>query len=332
MTTRRSTLLTLLTAALVASLVLGGGSIAVAAEAVPTAPTSVTTSIDNTARSATIRWAPPTNTGGTPITGYTVARNGHDSSGSGPWSTNVPATTRSFTFTKLVPGPLYTLTMRAVTRNGAGTIASKTVTITVALPGAPIASPTAVRLDWATDSATINWAPPTDHGGRPITRYIVGHNGLDRTGVGPWSTTLPATARSFTFTKLGPNGDTVTVRAVTAAGAGPTATVAIYTGGPTITLQCSGNLSVVTNRTAGTATVAWTQVYSGNHTEPADGFRIARDGTDTKGTGPWSTSLPATARSFTFSYLRPGVTYTFTLTTFALWTTQTCTASIAATL
>ena len=332
MSTRRSTFFTMLTAALVAVLLLGGGSVAVAAPAGPTAPTKVTASTNNTARTATITWAPPTSTGGSPITGYTVARNGHDSNGSGPWSATVTATTRSYTFTLLIPGNPYTLTVRALTKNGAGAIASKTVTIPIGLPGVPTATPPAVQLNLTTNSATITWAPPANNGGRPITGYVVGHNGLDRNGVGPWSTTLPATARSFTFTNVGPNGDVTTVRAVNSAGTGPAATIAIITGGPPVTLQCFGNLTAVQNASAGTATVAWTAVYSGNHTEFPDGFRIGRNGTDTHGTGPWSTSLPASARSFTFSYLQPGVTYTLTLTSFALWTTQTCTASIAVTL
>lgn len=43
------------------------------------------------------------------------------------------------------------------------------------------------------------------------------------------------------------------------------------------------------------------------------GWRIGRDGTDTSGTGAWSTELPATARSQTFGLLRSGATYRLTL-------------------
>ncbi|MEP6561537.1 MAG: fibronectin type III domain-containing protein [Nakamurella sp.] len=330
MAVRRSTLLTLLTAAWVALLLLTGGSVAVAAPTVPTVPTSVTAAVDNAALTATIKWAPPVNTGGSPITGYTVARNGSDSSGTGPWTATVSASTRSYTFSKLLSRSTYTLTVRAVTKNGAGAIVTKTVTIVATLPGVPTGTPDAVQLQ-SDSSAAITWAPPASTGGKPITGYIVGHNGLDRTGVANWSTTVSATARGFTFTKLGPNYDTATVRAVTAAGIGPAASIMVYSGGPLIFMQPGGDLTVSTNRSAGTATVNWILIYYGNHNEPADAFRIGRDGTDTSGSGPWSTSLPSAARSFTFSKLRPGVTYTFSLTSSVLWDTKTYTETISIT-
>lgn len=43
------------------------------------------------------------------------------------------------------------------------------------------------------------------------------------------------------------------------------------------------------------------------------GWWIGRDGVDTSGTGAWSTTLPAPARTFTFDLLRAGGTYRFTL-------------------
>lgn len=57
------------------------------------------------------------------------------------------------------------------------------------------------------------------------------------------------------------------------------------------------------------ARVDWTSTRAG-----VTGWRIARDGTDTSGTGPWATELPAAARTFTFDLLRAGATYRFTLT------------------
>lgn len=70
------------------------------------------------------------------------------------------------------------------------------------------------------------------------------------------------------------------------------------------------SLPVATARVVGTsATLTWT-------TTRADitSFVAGRDGTDASGSGPWSTELPAGARSHTFNLLRPGATYRLSLT------------------
>ena len=327
----RSTFLTFLITTFVVVLMLGGGAIAVAAPTVPGAPNGLLAVTNSAGRAATISWSPPASTGGATVTGYTVARDGFDSNGSGPWSTTVGAGDRSFSFTNLVSGREYTLTVRAVNSAGAGAAASTKVTLTVpALPGIPTGTPVAVAQQ--NDSATVSWAPPANTGGLAVTGYVVGHNGLDRDGIGPWSTTVSAIARSFTFTRLGPNGDTATIRAVTAAGTGPAAFIAIFTGLPLIVMQPVANLTVVTNRGTGTATVNWSLGYPGNHYEAPAGFNVGRDGTDSHGGGAWSTTLPASARTFTFSYLRPGVTYTLTVTGFVRWSTQVSTQSVRITI
>lgn len=42
-------------------------------------------------------------------------------------------------------------------------------------------------------------------------------------------------------------------------------------------------------------------------------WRVGRDGQDSSGSGPWSTSLPGTARSQQFNLLKPATLYTFTV-------------------
>lgn len=56
------------------------------------------------------------------------------------------------------------------------------------------------------------------------------------------------------------------------------------------------------------ATITWS-APSSNGGSPITGYRLSRNGTDSKGTGPWSTVVPATARAATFGNLIPGVTY-----------------------
>lgn len=87
-----------------------------------TAPASVTVSPG--AGQVSVAWTAPI--GGSPVTGYRVARDGTDTNGTGPWSTTVAATTRSYTFTRLFDGTGYHLSVAAVTAAGAGPAVSLT--------------------------------------------------------------------------------------------------------------------------------------------------------------------------------------------------------------
>ncbi|MFN8157609.1 MAG: fibronectin type III domain-containing protein [Candidatus Nanopelagicales bacterium] len=60
------------------------------------------------------------------------------------------------------------------------------------------------------------------------------------------------------------------------------------------------------------ATITWSGAYEGP--QPVTGYIVARDGTDTYGTGPWSTTVDAVARSFVFKHLVRGTTYRFSVT------------------
>lgn len=93
----------------------------------PAAPTGLQHT--QTAGSATVGWAAPTVDGGSAVTGYLLARDGTDSHGTGPWSTTVPAATRSFRFGYLKPGTTYHLSIRAINAVGTGPPATATVTM-----------------------------------------------------------------------------------------------------------------------------------------------------------------------------------------------------------
>jgi subtilisin family serine protease len=95
----------------------------------PGAPTGVKVTKNDAKHQGTITFAPPTNNGGTTITGYRITRNGKDSAGAGPKTVTVSASTRSYTFTKLRAGAWYTLSVSAVNSVGTGTAASKTLTM-----------------------------------------------------------------------------------------------------------------------------------------------------------------------------------------------------------
>ncbi|KQQ20682.1 hypothetical protein ASF48_08735 [Rathayibacter sp. Leaf299] len=126
----------------------------------PSTPTSVGGTVNNTARTATIGWMPPTSPGNPAITGYRVSRSGVDNAGSGPWSTVVASSARSYTFTNLAAGGTYTLSVTAI---NAGGESSPTSTV-VALSGSALTAPTPTISGTATVGSTLTanagtWGP-----------------------------------------------------------------------------------------------------------------------------------------------------------------------------
>ena len=103
-------------------LAIGGVAVAPAAQAAvtaPSTPTAVRGAPGNL--TATILWAPPKSTGGSPITSYHLYSNGV--------SKEVSATTRRFTFTKLRAGFTYKLYVSA--RNAKGRSVETVVAVKV---------------------------------------------------------------------------------------------------------------------------------------------------------------------------------------------------------
>ncbi|PPF35142.1 hypothetical protein C5C10_08050 [Rathayibacter sp. AY1A3] len=199
----------------------------------PSAPEQV--HAESSGSSITVSWSEPSNDGGSPVTGYRVARDGTDAAGGGPWSTVVSADRRSQTFTNLRPNTSYTFTVRAINEIGAGETASVTRT---ADPYVAPSVPTRVAgtTNDSVRSATISWAPPESAGNPAIAGYRVSRNGVDNAGAGPWSTTVAATARSFTFTHLAAGATyTMSVSAINAGGDSGAASTVVRIGGTALT-------------------------------------------------------------------------------------------------
>ncbi|WP_181135556.1 fibronectin type III domain-containing protein [Rathayibacter sp. AY2B3] len=95
----------------------------------PSEPTKVIAIPDSATRSAVLQWSPPSDTGGTSISGYRVSRDGVDASGSGAWSTIVSSTKRSQSFTNLAPNGSYTLSVSAINVAGESWIVSRSVVL-----------------------------------------------------------------------------------------------------------------------------------------------------------------------------------------------------------
>lgn len=108
-----------------------------AAATPPSAPRSVRAAQASTAAtSATLKWAAPSSTGDSAITGYVVARDGKDSTGYGAWSGTVSASTSTATFNQLIPGTTYRFSVRA--KNAAGLGPATSVSYAVSPSGKPM--------------------------------------------------------------------------------------------------------------------------------------------------------------------------------------------------
>ena len=260
--------------------VAGSGSTASAAvtpRTVPGIPTGVTGTSGN--QRATINWQPPTNNGGSAITGYEVSSDGVN------W-TRVGATVRSRAFTGLTNGISVVLRVRAVNVAGNGSTISVVVTPSTA-PGAP----TSVTGSAGNQTATINWQPPASNGGSAINGYEVSRDNVNWTRVG-------SNVRSHTFNSLA-NGTSVTlrVRAVNVAGNGSAVTVSV-------TPRTVPGIPASVAGAAGSerATISW-QPPASNGGSAVTGYDVSSDGVN------W-TRVGATTRSRTFTNLTNGISVT----------------------
>ena len=278
------------------------------ANTAPGAPSAVSVATNGTTATATISWQPPVSNGGSPITSYRVSRDGADAAGNGPWSTVVPATARSLAFPGLTSGSSYQLSVQAITAVDTGVAASGTVTMPAIPPGIPTAF--AVAKNDAAKSATITWGPPTSTAGLPIIGYRVSRDGTDSTGAGPWSATVPPAARSQTFPALKPGGTyTLSVQAITTEGTGTAATGPI-----TMNAVVPGVPTAVSVRkySTGVVLMRWSPPTTDGGS-PITGYRLTRNGTDSRGGGPLTLVVPADRVSQLSSYIAAGRSYTFTI-------------------
>lgn len=193
----------------------------------PAAPTAVGATWGN--GQTTVSWSPPADTGGSPVTGYTVtALPGGQTVRVGPDITEA-------TFTGLINGTVYTFTVTADNEVGTGPASLPSSGVT---PAAKPGAPTNVTLSPGNVSAILSWQAPVDTGGLALTGYSI--------TVQPGGRVLTVAANTLTATvdALQPGTSTTfLVSAVNAAGASTPASVSFSPFGFKATASLARNAS-----------------------------------------------------------------------------------------
>jgi hypothetical protein len=213
-----------------------------APKAVPDPPTLVSVTPGN--GTLVVRWTPPTDTGGSAISRYTVTC-------SSPTALtkkmNTPGTAiagsadLTVTITSVVKGTAYTCTVLAHNATGDGPTSAPSTPVT----GAKLPSvPTAVKAIGAAGRVDLTWAPPTSDGGTAITAYTFACSQAGRPTVTGTPTDGSARAGSVTGLTDGVAA-TCSIAATNAIGTGPaashTTTPVSPPGAPTSVTAVAGN-------------------------------------------------------------------------------------------
>jgi hypothetical protein len=296
---------------LVASNVNGSGTpsvqVSIGDITAPDAPTSVASSL-TAANTITTTWTAPSNTGGGPISGFSVYRyvTGQPSA---THLADLPANQSSYSDSSGTLGTSYEYTIAASNSAGAGPQSSHSNAVIAA---GPATSPTSVAVS-ATDvgQLTVTWGAPSSSGGTAITGYNVYRAS---TVGGPYSLVGQTAAPNVTsFVDSSLTGGTVEyyeVAAVTGFGEGAGSTPVSATAE---SLAGASGQITATALPGGSASVTWT-VPTSNGSTPILGYHVQ----DNTGSFFCNTT---TALSCTVTGLTVGVPYTFSVQAYNRWGT-----------
>lgn len=123
--------------------------------------------------SVSLKWTPPKDDGGSPVTGYVIEKFEKDGADWTPVNT-FPITACENTVTGLFNGQTYQFRVKAVNEAGPGRPSKSSEPITCRPPLEPPGSPEGLRVGKVTkNSAELTWMRPISDGGGPILGYIV---------------------------------------------------------------------------------------------------------------------------------------------------------------
>lgn len=187
---------------------------------VSSAPTGVSAVAGDA--SATVRWTPPADNGGSAINNYVIRVFQGGTHQAALLQETGDGTVTEWLVTGLTNGLAYQFSVQAENSTGASLQSARSVAVT---PQAAVTAPGAPAIGTATAgnaSATVRWTAPTSNGGSAITGYLVQpYNATTGAAVGA-ARSAGATASSLNVTGL-TNGTAYNfdVRAVNAVGTSP---------------------------------------------------------------------------------------------------------------
>ena len=285
-----------------------GGGVATAVR--PGAPASVTAWAGN--RSATVTWAAPADTGGSPITSYTVTS-------SAGQTANVNGTTLTATVTGLSNGTSYTFTVQAGNSVGKGAAsAPSNAVVPTSTPATPPGAPTVgtatglVSTNRAVGVAAVSWSAPSTDGGSPISNYVI-------TASPGGQTTIVSAPSTSTMVSNLQNGTTYTftVQAQNSVGLSPPSAPT----GPAAPYSYPAPVPSVTATVSDTTAVVGWEAPADDGGRPITGYQISAEplarSAGAAGRSAATTALTVTVgagqRSATLTGLSPGTRYTFSV-------------------
>lgn len=158
---------------------------------VPAAPTGVIVAPSPSLGSVNVEWAPVSDTGGLPLTGYTVTAS--------PGGAVCTTLQLSCSIGGLQSGGSYSFTVQASNSVGASPACQPSGLITLSQLATSPSAPTSVTSAPGDGQLVVTWVPPPSDGGAAITSYLV--RAVSATGVAK-DTTVPGNVTTQTITGL----------------------------------------------------------------------------------------------------------------------------------
>ncbi|VDL60884.1 unnamed protein product, partial [Hymenolepis diminuta] len=138
----------------------------------PEAPSGPLEVSNVTADGCTLKWKPPKDNGGSPVTNYVVEKQDATTGEWTPVSSYVRGT--EFDVPSLDEGKRYNFRVKAVNENGQSEPLESETPITAENPVVPPGAPSGLEVaDVDSDNVTLSWMKPRKDGGSKITGYVV---------------------------------------------------------------------------------------------------------------------------------------------------------------